>query len=151
MIIVLCTSENDVRLQIVQDLVLTEVTELWQVENALVPLDLIEMVVEHLDNALSNKVNLFDCSLIINDNIAWRLNSTIHANDKVIDKTSFTLLKIVTEAILKLFEYSDVGHEICLHSWGDLLVEGELFYNKIKVVKEGLLDELSDLSVELRL
>jgi hypothetical protein len=53
----------------------------------------------------------------------------------------------MVEGAFKLLEYSRVLDQIGLHLGGNLLIELELLDDQVEIVKEGLLDVLSDIVV----
>jgi len=54
----------------------------------------------------------------------------------------------MVERFLEFLEDSSVLNQVCLHLWGDLLIELELFNNQIEIVEESLFDVLSDIVVQ---
>jgi len=54
----------------------------------------------------------------------------------------------VLEVFFEIFELPRVLDQLGLHLRSDLLEEGELLYNQVKVEHEGLLHELPDVVVQ---
>ena len=63
--------EHNIGLEIVQDLVVTEVAVFGQVQNWSLLFNLIVLIVVHFDQSLSNEVHLFHITLVANDTLAW--------------------------------------------------------------------------------
>ena len=118
--------EHDVGLELIENLVVTEVGVLWQVKDGLLLGLLIVFVIENLDESLSDEVHLFDVTLVADDSLAWGVDSAVHVDDQLICETSLALLKEVIEGSLELLEDSSILNQISLHFWSDLLVELEL-------------------------
>ena len=146
--IVLKGLDNNVGLQLLENLVISEVRELWQVEDWLLFLDLIVVVVVDLDNSLSNKIHLLDVTLVTNNGLTRCVKSTEHVDDELVGESSLTFVEEVIERLLELLENSCVLDQLGLHLWGDLLVENKLLNNQVKIVHEGLLNILSDIVIE---
>jgi len=126
--------ENYVRLKIVQNLVVTEVWELGQVQNGLLLLNLIIFVVVHLNQTLSDEVHFLDVTLVADDSLSRRVDPAVHRDDKLIGETSFAFLEEMIERSFELFEHTRVLDQVCLHFWSNLLVELELFDNEVEVI-----------------
>ena len=140
--------EDDVRLQVVQDLVVSEVAVLRQIQNRSLLLELIVLVVVDLDQALSDEVHFLDIALVANDTFPRCRDAAVHLNDEFVREPSLTLFKEVVEGPLKLLEHPSVLNQVRLHLRSDLLVELELLDDQVKVVQEGLLDVFSDVVVQ---
>ena len=140
--------EDDVRLQVVQDLVVAEVAVLRQVQNGSLLLELIVLVVVDLDQPLSDEVHFLDIALVANHTFTRCRDAAVHLNDEFVGEASLTLFKEVVEGPLKLLEHSSVLDQVRLHLWSDLLVELELLDDQVEVVQEGLLDVFSDVVVQ---
>jgi hypothetical protein len=97
---------------------------------------------------LSDKVHLLHIALVRDDDLAGSVDSAVHCDDKLIGETSLAFLEEVVEGSFELFEHPGVLNEIGLHFWGNLLIELELFNDKVKIVQESLLNILSDIVVE---
>lgn len=78
-------------------MVVTEVGELWKVENWLLFLNFIIFVVENFNEALSDKVHLLDIALVRNDNFARGIDSAVHCDDELISKASLAFFEEVVE------------------------------------------------------
>jgi len=78
-------------------LVISEIGELWQVENWLLLGDLIVFIVEYLDETLSDEVHLLDITLVRDNDFTWGVNSAVHSNNELIGETSLALLKEMVE------------------------------------------------------
>ena len=96
--------ENDVGLQIVQDLVVTKVAELGQIEDRLLLLDLVILVVIHFDEALADEVHLLHITLVADNTLSWRRNTAVHLNNEFVGEAALALLEEMVEGSLKLFE-----------------------------------------------
>lgn len=100
--------EQNVGLEVVQDLVVSEIGVLWKVKDGLFLVDLIILVVINLDESLSDEVHLLDIGFVRNDSLTRCVNSAIHTNNKLIGESSLALLKEMVERSLKFFEDSGV-------------------------------------------
>jgi hypothetical protein len=63
--------ENNVGLQIVEDLVVTKVTEFGQIENGLLLVKLVVLVVVHFNEALANEIHFLDVTLVADNTLSW--------------------------------------------------------------------------------
>ena len=126
--------KHKVGFEVVQDLVVSEVGVLWQVEDWLVLDDLIVFIVEHLDEPLSDEPHFLHVGSVWNDDSTGVLDSTEHVDDHLIGKAALALLEEMLEGSLELLEDSGVLDKVSLHLWSDLLEEGELFNNKVEIV-----------------
>ena len=97
---------------------------------------------------MTNEIHFFDITFVTNDALSRCRNTAVHLNNELICEATLALLKEMIEGSLELFEDSGVLNQIGLHLWRDLLVELELLDNQIEIVKEGLLDVLSDIVVK---
>jgi hypothetical protein len=79
--IILQSLDHQVGLQIFQDLVVAEIREFRQVKDWLVRNDLISLVVLNLNDTLFDKVHFFYVRLVLNNCLAWAIDSTEHRND----------------------------------------------------------------------
>ena len=140
--------EHDVGLETIENLVVTEVRVLWQVEDGLLLALLIVLVVENLDESLSDEIHLLDITLVADDSLAWGVDSAVHVDDQLICETSLALLKEVIERSLELLENSCILNQVSLHLWGDLLVELKLLNDQVEIIEESLFNILSDVVVE---
>ena len=91
------SSENDVGLQVVENLVVSEVRELGQIKNWLFFLLFIVLVVIDLNESLSDEVHLFHVTFVADNCLSWRINPAIHRNNKLIGKSSLALFEKVIE------------------------------------------------------
>ena len=78
-------------------MVITEVGEFWEIENWLLLLDLIVLVVEHFNEALSDEVHLLDIALVADDTLSWSGDTAIHLDDQFVSEASLTFLEEVVE------------------------------------------------------
>ena len=90
-------SEYDVGLQVVENLVVSEVGELGEIEDWLFFLLLIILVVVDLNESLSDEVHLLHVTFVTNDSLSWRINPAIHRNNELISKPSLALFEKVVE------------------------------------------------------
>ena len=89
--------EDQVRLEVVEDLVVSEVGVLWQVEDWLVLDLLIVLVVVDLDKSLFDEEHLLDITLVANYHLSGVLNSTEHIDDHLVGEASLTFFEKVVE------------------------------------------------------
>lgn len=129
-------------------MVVSEVRELWQVEDWLLLLNLIVVVVVDLDNSLSDEIHFLDITLVTDDGLTWGVESAEHVDDELVSETSLAFIEEVVERLLELLENSRVLDKLSLHLGGDLLVENKLFNNQVEIVHEGLFNVLSDIVIE---
>jgi len=140
--------EHDVGLQIVKDLVVTKVAKLRQVKDGLLLVQLVVLVVVHFDETLADEVHFLHITLVADNTLSRRRNTTVHLNDKLVGEAALALLEEVIEGSLEFFEDSGVLNQISLHLGCDLLVELELLDDQVEIVEEGLLDVLSDIVIQ---
>ena len=140
--------EQNVGLEIVQDLVVSEVGVFWKVKDWLLLIDFIILVVVNLDETLSDEVHFLDVGFVGDYSLTRGVNSAVHADDELVGKASLALLEEMVERALEFFEDSSVLDQIGLHLRSDLLIELELLNDQVEIIKEGLLDILSDIVVE---
>lgn len=95
--IVLESFDHNVGLQLLKDLVISEVRELGQVEDWLFLLDLIIVIVVDLDNSLSDEVHLLDITLVTDYSLTWGVESAEHVDDQLVGETSLALIEEVVE------------------------------------------------------
>lgn len=88
---------HDIRLQLFKDLIVSEVRELWKVEDWLILLNLIVVIVVDLYNTLSDKVHLLDIALVADNCFAWGVKSAEHIDDQLIGEPSLTLIEEMVE------------------------------------------------------
>ena len=129
-------------------MVVSEVRELWQVENWLLFLDLIVVVVVDLNNSLSDEIHLLDITLVTNDSLTGSVESAEHVDDQLVGETSLAFVEEMVERLFEFLENSSVLDQLGLHLWSDLLVENKLFNDQVEVIHEGLLNVLSDIVIE---
>ena len=142
------SSEHNIGLQVVQNLVVSEVRELWKVEDWLLFDLLVIFVVVNLHEALSDEIHLLDVTLVADDSLSWCVDSAVHGNDELISEASLTFFKEMIERPFELLEDSCVLNQVGLHLWSNLLVELELLDNQVEIIQEGLLDVLSDVIIQ---
>ena len=126
--------EHDVRLQVVQDLVVTKVTVFGQIENGSLLVKLIVLVIVDFNEALSDEIHLLHITFVADDTLSWRRDTAIHLDNQLICEASLTFLEEMVERSLELFKDTRVLNKISLHLGCDLLVELELLYYEIKIV-----------------
>ena len=129
-------------------MVVSEVRELRKIKDWLLFLDLVILVVEHFNQALSDEIHLLHIALVGNNYFAWGVDSAVHCDDQLIGEASLAFFEEVVERSFELFEHPGVLNEVSLHLWGDLLIELELFDDKVEIVQESLFNILSDVVVE---
>jgi len=140
--------EKNVRLKVVQDLVVSEVRVLGKIEDRLLLVELIVFIVVNFYETLSDEIHFLNVGLVTDNSLAWSVNSAVHADNKLIGKTSLAFLEEMVEGSLELLEHSGILDEISLHLGGNLLVELELLDNQVEIIEEGLLNVLSDIVIE---
>jgi len=128
-------------------LVVSEVRELWKIENWLLLGFLVVLIIVNLNETLSNEVHFLDITLVADNSLPWSVDSAVHSNNQFVSETSLTLLKEMVERSLELLEDSGILDQISLHLWSNLLVELELLNNQVEIVKESLFNVLSDIIV----
>jgi len=134
-------------------LVVSEVGVLWQIKDGLVlaSFTLISFIVVHFNKSLPNEIHFLNIALIADHDFPWCGNPAVHLDDQFVGEATLTLLKEVIERSLELFEDPGVLDEVGLHLWSDLLIELELFDDKIEIIEECLLYILSNVIIECRL
>ena len=128
-------------------MVVSEVRELWKIENWLLLGFLVVLIIVNLNETLSNEVHFLDITLVADNSLPWSVDSAVHSNNQLVSETSLTLLKEIVERSLELLEDSGILDQISLHLWSNLLVELELLNNQVEIVKESLFNVLSDIIV----
>lgn len=142
-------SENDVGLQVVENLIVTEITELWQVKNGLFVLAIFAALVGvKFHNTLSDEEELLDVALVADDSLAGSVDSAVHVDDELVGETSLALIEEMVERLLEFLEHSSILDKFSLHLWSDLLVESKLLDDQVEIVFESLFNILSDIVVE---
>ena len=89
-------------------MVVTEVRELWKIENWLLLDFLVVLIVVNLNETLSNEVHFLDITLVTDNSLSWSVDSAVHSNNQLVSETSLTLLKEMVERSLELLEDSGV-------------------------------------------
>jgi len=89
-------------------LVVTEVRELWKIENWLLLDFLVVLIVVNLNETLSNEVHFLDITLVADNSLSWSVDSAVHSNNQLVSETSLTLLEEMVERSLELLEDSSV-------------------------------------------
>jgi len=89
--------EHQVRLEVVQDLVVTKVGVLREVKDGLVLNIFVIFIVVDFNEALSDEEHLLDITLVTNHSFTWILNSAEHVNDHLIGKSSLAFFEKVVE------------------------------------------------------
>ena len=128
-------------------MVVSKVAELWKVEDWLLIDDLVILVILDLNYTLFDEVHFFHVGFVIDYSLTGVDNSAKQRDDQLIREPSFTLIEKVIERFFKLLEHSGVLNNFSLHFWGNLLIEIKLLDDQVEIVKEGLLDVLSDIVV----
>jgi len=142
-------SENDVRLQVVENLIVTEITELWQVKNGLFVLAIFAALVGvKFHNTLSDEEELLDVALVADDSLAGSIDSAVHVDDELVGEASLALIEKVVEGLFEFLEHSGILNQVSLHLWRDLLIELEFFNDQVEIIHESLFDVLSDVVVK---
>lgn len=142
-------SENDVRLQVVENLIVTEITELWQVKNGLFVLAIFAALVGvKFHNTLSDEEELLDVALVADDSLAGSIDSAVHVDNELVGEASLALIEKVVEGLFEFLEHSGILNQVSLHLWRDLLIELEFFNDQVEIIHEGLFDVLSDVVVK---
>ena len=145
------SSELQVTLEIIKNLVIAKVSILGKIQNRLLLSKLIIFLIEHFNLATIDKVHFLDTTLIADDCFTWVLNPTIQSDDELIDKSLFTLFEEMIEILLKLLELISWQNQFSLHFGCDLLEELEFFNNEVVIIEESLIDILFDVVIEVRL
>lgn len=141
--------EHDVGLEVVQDLVITEVAELGQEENGLRRAVLLVMlIVVDFDETLSDEEHFLDVLAEANDLAALRIDTAEQVDDEFVNEATLALIKEVVERLLEVLEDARILDQIRLHLGRDLMVEVELLDDQVEIVQEGLLDVLADVVVQ---
>jgi hypothetical protein len=78
-------------------LVVSEVRELRKIKDWLLFLDLVILVVEHFNQALSDEIHLLYIALVGNDYFAWGVDSAVHCDDQLVGEASLAFFKEVVE------------------------------------------------------
>lgn len=142
-------SENDVRLQVVENLIVTEITELWQVKNGLFVLAIFAALVGvKFHNTLSDEEELLDVALVADDSLAGSIDSAVHVDNELVGEASLALIEKVVEGLFEFLEHSGILNQVSLHLWRDLLIELEFFNDQVEIIHESLFDVLSDVVVK---
>jgi hypothetical protein len=142
-------SENDVRLQVVENLIVTEITELWQVKNGLFVLAIFAALVGvKFHNTLSDEEELLDVALVADDSLAGSIDSAVHVDDELVGEAPLALIEKVVEGLFEFLEHSGILNQVSLHLWRDLLIELEFFNDQVEIIHESLFDVLSDVVVK---
>lgn len=142
------SSDHNVGLKALQDLIVSEITEFRQVKDWLFFLNLIIIVVVDLDDTLSDEVDFFDIALVADNNSSWGIKSAEHIDNKLVGETSLALIEEMVERLLEFLEHSSILDKFSLHLWSDLLVESKLLDDQVEIVFESLFNILSDIVVE---
>ena len=142
-------SENNVRLQVVENLIVTEITELWQVKNGLFVLAIFAALVGvKFHNTLSDEEELLDVALVADDSLAGSIDSAVHVDDELVGEAPLALIEKVVEGLFEFLEHSGILNQVSLHLWRDLLIELEFFNDQVEIIHESLFDVLSDVVVK---
>ena len=139
---------NQIGLQLIENLEVTKVCKLWQVQYCLVFGNFIVFVVEDLDNTLSNKEHLLNWTLVTDYHTILLEDTTEHGYDELICEAPFTLIKEMVEGAFEFLEYPGALNKLGLHLGCDLFIEWELFNDEIEIVKECLFNVLTNVTVK---
>ena len=131
-----------------KNLVVSKVTKFRQVENRSFLDDFIVIIIENLNDSLSDEIYLLNVTFVADYNSSGGVKSAEHVDDKFISESSLAFVKEMVERFLKFLENSGVLNQLCLHLWGDLLIERKLFNYQVEVIFEGLFNVLSDIVVQ---
>jgi len=128
---------NQIRLQVKENLEISEVRVFGEVEDwlllvnsaLLVVADLIviSLIVVNIDKPLSDKEHFLNISFIADDNLAWNVDSAEHVDDQVVGEASLAFFKEVVKRLLKISKGPSTLDQFSLHLWSDLLIELEFF------------------------
>lgn len=129
-------------------MVVSEVREFRQIKDWLLFLDLVILVIEDFNQALSDEIHLLHITLVGNNDFTWSIDSAVHGDDQFVGEASLAFFEKVVERSFELFEHPGVLNEVSLHLRSDLLVELELFDDKVEIVQESLLNVLSNVVVK---
>lgn len=143
--------EYNIRFELVEHLVVTEVAVFWQVQDWHLFEDLVVFVVIHLNEALSDKKEFFHVAFVAYNCLAGCVNPTVHIDDKLIDEATFALFEKVLKLAFELAEDARILDQVGLHLGCDLLEEWELLDHEVEVKKVRLLYIFSDIIVQHRL
>ena len=143
--------EDKVALQVVQDLVITEIGVSWKVEDWFFLSLLIVLVVEYFDLASFDKVHLLDTALVTDDSFSRLVDPTVQVDNQLVNEPSLAFFKEVTKAFLELLELRCLHDELSLHLGCDLLEELELLNYQVVIVEEGLVDIILNIIIQIRL
>ena len=141
--------ENKITLEVVEDLVVSEVGECGKIENGFLLSQFVIFVVEHLDLARFDEVHLFDATLVADNGFTGLVNSAVKTDDEFVDESPLTLFEEMVEVSLEPLELSSLGNQLSLHLGCHLLIEGELFDDEVVIVEEGLVDVVFDVVVQI--
>ena len=137
---VLGRAEANVRLQIANDLIVTEY-RVWRQKHEVLDQEL----VEHRDCTFLDEVDLTEFLTIVYYSKIRLINSCKHIDDQFVEETSFTVFKEMLEVQLKVLENSI--HNLSLHLWWNLLIEVEFFNNKVEIIHKCIMHVLLDITV----
>lgn len=140
--------EEDVRLEVVENLIVSEVRVLWKIQDRLFLVELIVLIVVNFNQTLSDEIHLLHIGFVADNSLARGVNSAVHADDQLVRETSFALLEEMVERSLELFKDSRILDKISLHLGGDLLIELELLNDQVEIIKESLFNVLSDIVIK---
>lgn len=141
--------KHNVRLQIVQNLVVSEVRESWKIQDRLLFSQLVILVVEDLHLACLDKVHFFHARLVRNYSLSWLVNPAVQVDDQLVDETSLAFFEKVRERPLEFLKLESLKDKLGLHPRGHELVELELLDNQVVIVQKGLVDVVFDVVVEV--
>jgi len=100
---------------------------------------------------LSDEIHLLHIALVGNNDFTRSIDSAVHGDDQLVGEASLAFFEKVVERSFELFEHPGVLNEVSLHLRSDLLVELELFDDKVEIVQESLFNILSNIVVKGRL
>ena len=132
-------------------MIVSEIRESRKIEDGLLLSKLIILVVEDLNLTGFDEIHLFNATLVTNNGFARLVDPAIKTDNEFVNETSFTLFEEMVEVSLESLELSSLGNQLGLHLWCHLLIEWELLNHQIIIVKEGLVDVVLDIVVEIGL
>lgn len=137
------SSEAYVGFKITYDLIVTK-DRVWRQQHKVFNQELIE----HGYSPLLNEVYLAELLPIAHYSQVRFVYPREHIDYQLIHEPSLTVLKEMFEVCLKVLKYR--LHYLSLHLGRYLLIEVELFNNQIKIVHEGIMHVLLDVTVKVR-
>ena len=97
-------------------------------------------IVENVNDPLPYKHKLFDICLITDHHFSRNVDSAQHIDYQVVDEASLTLIKKLTEGLLKISKSPCALNDLSLHFGGELLIEVKFLNHQVEVVEQSLLN-----------